>query len=52
MCLTCDLPRAVEILREAKREVNEVSQEAWDYAALVKRGEKLLIYGEVDPEED
>ena len=47
-----DLPRAAEILREAKREIDQHTDEAWLYAKLVKRAEKLLLYGEADDEGD
>ena len=40
-----DMPTAVKILREAQREANEIAEEAWNYASLVRRAEKVLIYG-------
>ena len=42
----------LEAVIEEKREVDAVEKVAWDYAALVRRAEKLLIYGQVEPEDD
>ena len=42
-----DLPRAAEILRQAKREANEAHEDAFCYASLVSRAEKWLIYRDV-----
>ena len=47
-----DLPMASEILREAKCEADEVREELFRYEKLVRRAEKLLLYGQSEPEEE
>lgn len=41
-----DLPRASEILRQAKREADEAHEDAFSYASLVRRAERWLLYGD------